>query len=224
MIYSFICTRDFNPTLNSLLPYLETVGAEIKLIKGAESIFNGYIKAFNKVNPADNDIIILCHDDIEIHNSPNYFRAVLLNTFKNKEVGFAGVAGTTYLGEDAVWWNHERWKRGMHSGFVYHGSDIYTASFTYYGPFRPVVVLDGLFLVSTGKVLKEISLHQPSYFEGNWDFYDLYYTLQSHLKGFQNVTIPITLMHNSKGELAGRESWMKNREAFIKHFSLPVGV
>ena len=82
--------------------------------------------------------------------------------------------------------------------------------------------MDGLFLAAKAKTLKEIGLDKPEYFEGDWDFYDIHYTMKAHQTGLINKVVPIIVLHNSFGNLAGRESWHKNREAFIKNTDLPV--
>jgi len=114
------------------------------------------------------------------------------------------------------------WQQQKHKGFVYHGEDILKADSTYFGPPGRVVCLDGLFLAAKGKTLRDIGLQKPSYFEGDWDFYDIHYTVAAHLKRYHNKVVPITLLHNSYGELAGRDSWHKNRLAFISNTDLPI--
>ena len=189
----------------------------------SSSIFSGYKRAFEQVNPDPNDIIILCHDDLEILNSKESFLEILLKSLtKEPKAGFVGVAGTTYLSEDAVWWNQEVWKAGLHSGYVLHGKDVCDAEPTYYGPYKEVVALDGLFLAATAKTIEKIGLDKPDYFEGDWDFYDILYTTSARKKGLINKTIPLFILHNSLGELVGRESWTKNREAYIKNNRLPL--
>ena len=222
--YAFICTRDknFSPTLKKLLEYLASVGASIKLLISQNSIFSGYEKAFNRIKPDDDDIIILCHDDIEILTPKENFNT-LLQVELNKDTGFIGVAGTTLLGSDAVWWNHELWKKEYHKGQVFHLMDE-SIEKTYYGEPGKVVVMDGLFLAARASTIKAVGLAKPEYFDGEWDFYDIHYTSKSFELGYNNKVIPISILHNSRGELVGRDSWFKNKEAFIKKISLPLGL
>jgi len=226
MIYAFICTRskNFSNTTNKLSSYLSRAGVKTKFLVGQKSIFSGYSNAFKKFNVQDNDIVIMCHDDIEILTDPEVFKNIIVNACLKVDTGFIGVAGTTHLTENAVWWNQDIWRQGKHRGHVYHGSDILTADSTYYG--RPnmerVVCMDGLFLAASGRVLRDVGLDKPEYFEGDWDFYDIHYTVTAHKKKYKNHVVPISLLHNSKGELAGRDSWHKNREAFIKNTQLPI--
>jgi len=223
-IYAFICTRskDFNETTKKLSSYLSRAGIKAKYLVNQKSIFSGYATAFEKFDIQNNDIVIMCHDDIEILTDPDVLKDIIAKSCLKMSTGFVGVAGTTYLSEDAVWWNHKIWQQGKHRGHVYHGNDILTADSTYYGKSDQVVCLDGLFLAASGRTIKAVGLDKPEYFEGDWDFYDIHYTIKAHKKGLKNYTIPIQVLHNSKGELAGRDSWHKNREAFIKNNQLPI--
>ena len=223
-IYSIICTRDkeLKPVTKELVDKLSSLPAKVILMVNQESIFSGYKKAFESVNPEDTDIFILCHDDIEILSDIKIFKNALETHLSQYKSGFAGVAGTTFLDKDAVWWNHDRWKAGLHRGHVFHGKSPYEYDNTYYGPPDQVVAMDGLFLAATAKTLEKVGLDKPEYFEGEWDFYDIHYTTKAHQMGLINKVVPIMVLHNSFGELAGRESWHKNREAFIKNTELPI--
>ena len=222
--YAFICTRDKAPTVtrNNLTHYLSRAGVKTKILVGQDSIFSGYKNAFELTKPKATDTVILCHDDIEILSDIHTFHKELECHLSQHKSGFAGVAGTTLLGEDAVWWDHQRWQKGLHRGHVFHGKDLHSYDNTYYGKSGRVVVMDGLFLAAKAETLTKIGLDKPSYFEGDWDYYDIYYTMKAHNLGLINKTVPIIVLHNSFGELAGRDSWLKNREAFVKNHKLPV--
>ena len=225
-IYSIICTRDkeLKPVTKELVDKLSSLPAKVILMVNQESIFSGYKKAFESVNPEDTDIFILCHDDIEINEEPkDIVNAVSIANAEG--YGFVGVAGTKLLGVDAVWWNQARWHQGHHSGQVHH-LDKQKGTFypTYYGHPSKVVVLDGVFLAASAKTLRTVGLEKPSYLSGDWDFYDLHYTLTAFEKGLTNVTVLMRLAHHSSGELVGREGWETNRRAFIDNHSLPVRI
>ena len=91
-----------------------------------------------------------------------------------------------------------------------------------YGFEDEVVVLDGLFLACSGRTAKALDWSKPDYFEGDWDFYDIHYTTQAHEKGYRNMARDIQIVHHSRGELAGRDSWHKNRRAYIDNTALPL--
>ena len=201
------------------------------LMTNQDSIFSGYKKAFDHVNPKDDDIFILCHDDIEIHGE-NKSIIQSLSLLNAEGYGFGGPAGTKLLDDQAVWWSQENWAKGLHSGQVWHPDEASSKSTcvkkefhnTYYGPLSKVVVLDGLFLAASAKTLRYVGLEKPKYLEGDWDFYDIHYTFTAYEKGRSNITLPIQIAHYSRGELVGREGWHKNRMAFINNHKLPARV
>ena len=224
-IHAFICTRsreEVSKTTNELLSYLSSCSINIILLANQTSLFSAYKRAFDKVSPKPEDIVILCHDDIEIREKPEIFIEKLKNSLKKESTGFAGPAGTTYLGGDAVWWDHDRWQQKLHKGKVTHVDPVGKEYVTLYGPPEDVVVLDGLFLAAKASVLEKIGLEKPEYFEGDWDFYDIHYTSQAFLKGYTNTIIDLDILHKSRGELVGRESWHKNRAAFVQNTQLPL--
>jgi len=226
-IYAIICTRDRNnvsPTTNKLVTFLCACNIGVYILSDSKSIFSAYNGAFKKINPDPEDIILFCHDDIEIRENPELFINKLKETLAPQEVGFVGAAGTMQLGPDAVWWDMSRWQHGKHRGEVIHIDPTGREYITSYGPPGEVVVLDGLFLAAKRRVLDEIGLEKPEYFEGEWDFYDIHYTSQAFLKGFTNKVMPLRILHNSRGELVGRDSWHKNREAFIANNDLPIEI
>ena len=226
-INAIICTRDRNnisKTTDKLLKYLTGCQIKVYLMSGAKSLFAAYQGAFEKINPADDDIVIFCHDDIEIRESAEIFKQKLSDLLNLPETGFVGPAGTAHLGENAVWWDMDVWSAGKHHGKVLHINPQGREYVTFYGKPDDVVVLDGLFLAAKAKTVRDVGLQKPEYFQGEWDFYDIHYTSQAFLKGYTNKILNIEILHNSRGELVGRDSWHKNREAFIKHTQLPLKI
>ena len=225
-IYAIICTRDksLNPITQKLVHKLSSLPAKVMLMVNQKSIFSGYSKAFEKISPEDNDIFILCHDDIELpQDSKDIVNAISIVNAEG--YGFGGPAGTKLLGPDAVWWHQERWKKGHHSGEVYHLKKESNSFYpTQYGPLSKVVALDGLFLVASARTLREVGLEKPSYLIGDWDVYDIPYPFTAFEKGLKNVTIPVKIAHHSSGELVGREGWNENRVAFIQNHKLPASI
>ena len=225
--HAVICTRDRNnvsTTTHKLVSFLCECKVAVYLISGAKSIFSAYYGALQKIDPTEDDIMIFCHDDIEIREHPGNFLNKLKEALSTPEAGFAGAAGTFCLGQDSVWWEQNRWKAGKHRGKVVHLNKQNQEYETYYGPPGDVVVLDGLFLAAKRKVLEDIGLQKPEFFEGEWDFYDIYYTSQAFLKGYTNRVLDLNILHNSRGELVGRDSWHKNREAFSSKNTFPIEI
>jgi len=226
-IYALICTRsrtDISETTDKLVSFLSRCGIKITLIAGAQSLFRAYKGAFEKNNANPEDIIIMCHDDIEIRENPTTFIEKVKNTLDRDMVAFAGPAGTTFLDKDAIWWEQGRWQKGLHKGKVTHIDPKGKEYLTSYGPPDDVVVLDGLFLAAKAKMIREIGLDKPDYFTGEWDFYDLHYTSTAFLKGYVNTVIDMDIVHHSRGELVGRDSWHLNRAAFIENTELPLKI
>jgi glycosyltransferase involved in cell wall biosynthesis len=186
-------------------------------------MFEGYQTAFDTLQPiADDDIIVMCHDDIEIITDGNEYQSILKESLNDPKIGFVGVAGTTYLDKDAVWWEMERRQKGLHSGFVFQGVCMRDSYPNWFGPWRNVVALDGCFIATKARTIRKIGFAKPKQFPGNWDFYDLHYTVTAYEMGYVNKTVPIITLHNSEGQLVGRDSWHANRKEFIKMHRLPV--
>lgn len=227
-IHAIVCTRsreDISETTDALLTFLSRCSANILLVSGAKSLFSAYQKAYNAANPAPEDIIIFCHDDILIREKPEVFIDKLKTSLAEASTGFVGAAGTMCLGRNAVWWDLDQWKGRMHRGRVLHLHPETNSEYeTYYGAPGDVAVLDGLFLAAKPKVIEDVGLQKPEYFSGEWDFYDLHYTSQAFLKGYTNKVIPLKILHNSRGELVGRDGWEANRAAFIANNTLPLQV
>jgi hypothetical protein len=102
-------------------------------------------------------------------------------------------------------------------GSVFHGQDVASSTCDYFGPtFGCAVVLDGVFLVAKGRVLKQIDLQKPRSFDADWHYEDIYYTFQAHRLGFANLVVPLQILHKSIGHLD--EAWEKSRRAFVGEF------
>lgn len=223
-IFAVICTRSseiLSDTTQCLLDTLCSFGVEVKLLANQSSIFEAYKRGLSLCEAKDKDIVILCHDDVEILNTKAEFTAALAICL-TKTTGIIGPAGTSNLGENAVWWDQPKWQQGYHRGSVHHRKEDGTTYPTVYGRCGQVVALDGLFLAARKEVWERVDLSKPKYFEGDWDFYDIHYTTKAHLLGYKNCATPISVIHDSSGELVGRDSWHKNREAFIHNVKLPL--
>jgi hypothetical protein len=221
-VYAIISTRHkiVSPVTKQLLAKFKEFDVEVKLLVNQTSIFEAYSKGLKACETKDDDVIIFCHDDIELVCTRTEFYKAMGMTL-NRACGIIGPAGTTHLDSEAVWWNHEHWKAGKHRGRVLHAKGE-EAEKTYYGEFGRVVVLDGLFLAANVKVWERIGMSKPDYFEGDWDFYDLHYTAKAHSYGYKNQAVMLDLIHHSIGDTTGRESWHKNKAAFIENTNLPL--
>ena len=122
-IYTVLCTRDkkFPKITHDLLKYFLSCKIDVTIIPGASSIFLAYSSFVKSLeNEPNNSAIIFCHDDIMIHDSPEDFTKKLTTALGEDNAGFVGVAGTTYLSENATWWDWDLHQMGKHRGRVRH--------------------------------------------------------------------------------------------------------
>ena len=203
----------------NLLSYLKEAGINILVVEKKQSIFEAFSAALKYIG--NQDIVILCHDDIEIWSDKKILKKWLnLYCFKD-DIGFVGIAGTKKMPKSGIWWEGLRNPTNNLAGMAYHplpGNNELTP-LTYFGePFSYVEAMDGVFLATTGAKLKEAGTEKPSWMpeECNWDFYDISLTYNLTKKGFHNIVLPIQIFHESPG--IPRDSWNAAREAFVKRF------
>lgn len=222
-IKAIICTRTKKlPDVTTLLvEKLKSFGIKVFLVVEQTSIFEAYKKGFKASGAKGNDIVIFCHDDIELLDPKLAFISILANCL-DPSTGIIGPAGAAHFDEEAIWWSKKQWEAGNLRGKVWHVDKEGNKYATEYGKFGEVAVLDGLFLAARAEVWEDVGFDKPEYFEGDWDFYDIHYTSTSYLKGYENKAVPIKVIHHSSGDLTGRESWFKNRAAFQKNAILPL--
>lgn len=221
--HAIICSRTSNQpkSLEGLLSYYRGANINTTVMLDQSSIFTGYSTAVNKLEYESlDDIVILCHDDIEIITDKDEFKAILSCELNRPNTGFIGIAGTTLLDRDATWWEMGKRQQGFHRGFVFQGNNRFTMTPNYFGPYGNVVCLDGCFLAAKLSTLLFIGMEKPSYLIDEFDFYDIHYTIKSYESGFNNRTVPIIAMHHSSGQM--RPSWYTNRQCFIKEHRLPI--
>lgn len=172
-----------------------------------------------KYKPDKTDTIIFCHDDIEILTNKIH-NINCLNALEQNKIGFVGVAGTSILDNQAIWWKATV-GQSLH-GIVYHQAPGKQRFVTMFGPndHEPVAALDGVFLASKYSTLLNLELKKPAGYAGDWDFYDIFYTSQATIKGYSNLVVPIILNHTSLG--VPRQGWYSNRAEFINNTKLPL--
>jgi len=218
MIYFSVCSRkDKQPkSLDNLVSYCNSNEfTRINVVYDATSIYQGHkdnIDFFKKMPLEDGDIIVLCHDDIEILSTPQDLKKYL-NVAKKPGVGFVGLTGGCHLPADGAWWNTR--KTGESRGFVFQGNNKETMTPNYFGKSGQVVVMDGCFLAATYGTIKKVGLDEPDYLKTGWDFYDIHLTYKAYLDGYSNYVVPIIAMHESPGHM--REGWYNARKRFLSH-------
>ena len=230
MIFFSFCSRSGKKpeSLNKLINYCKGNEAlSVHVSYDANSIYEGHkenIKFFKQSPLEDGDIIVLCHDDIEILSMPDEL-IKNLRIARKPGVGFVGLAGSCHIPTEGGWWNARN--TGSARGFVFQGSNHETMTPNYFGKSGQVVVLDGCLLAATYATIKKVGLEQPDYLKTGWDFYDIHLTYNAYLQGFSNYTVPIIALHESPGIMrdgwfAAREKFMSYHASTIPHARLPV--
>lgn len=156
---------------------------------GAKSFFDAWKRALPEVTKK---YICLTHDDTEYLEVPD------LDKLFKKDVGMIGVAGTTVLHKDQPWWfSGERMGGGMLSGEIWNTEEGKEDSHSVFGPYGEVVVLDGVCMLTTKKIIEDVGIPEKDY--GTFDFYDHIISLEFIKKGYKIFTAPIKILHKSKG-------------------------
>jgi hypothetical protein len=223
-----ICSRDqgSEPDIRILSSSCGLSQREVAIhrVFGASSMGAGYNQGIvDSYQRDDSRFLVFTHDDV----TPLFGRHCwdqMLKELAEPEVGFVGVAGPTGLGTSLVWWqSHLHLPGARLSGAITHslrGQDFVLS----FGPFGPVVALDGVWLAIEKKKLAQLG---PWRTDG-WHFYDIEMTLRSHYFGFTNVTVNLPLLHRSEGDLT--PEWNRLRiqlasrltgvlPAFVRHKS-----
>jgi GT2 family glycosyltransferase len=209
MISVIYCTREPNPKHTEHIK--KTSG--VKAIEVIEIVNNGepITKAYNRgIKQATNDIIVLCHDDIIL--SEDWAKKIIKH-FNTTDYGILGVAGTTRLAENGVWWQDRHLMVGCvkHS----HNGRTWESRYSYSNGIKEidVVLVDGLFIaINKTKIKKD--------FDENYDgfhFYDVTFCIRNKAEGVRiGVIFDVHITHKSIGMV--NESWEKNRQQFVLEY------
>jgi hypothetical protein len=210
-------TRKSNPQYKEYLQKT-CMYKEVQIIEKVNNGDKSLSQIYNEiVNESINNIVVLCHDDIEFET--NRWGDKLIKLFsKNPEFGIIGIAGTTDL-IDGRWWTL---KQSM-TGIVSHKNEGKKWTNTYSkdqgNKLKEVVVLDGLFIcVDKLKIKKQFNEE----FKG-FHFYDIPFCFDNYLSGVKiAVTTQIRVTHLSIGQT--NEQWEKNKTQFEELYKneLPV--
>ena len=148
-------TRQHNP---ELISYFKKSSGNPKT-QVIEKINNGeknLSQVYNEIiNESENDIIVLCHDDIYF-DTKNWSSKLVRLFDKNPEYGILGMAGTTHMPISGMWWED----RTKMYGIVNHESEGKKWESKYSNIFensiKPVVIVDGVFIAINKKRIKEL--------------------------------------------------------------------
>ncbi|MDO8715027.1 MAG: glycosyltransferase [Polynucleobacter sp.] len=178
----------------------------------------GLPEVYNEViDQCTNDpaILIFAHDDLHILDF-HWMHAIFngLNHF-----GVVGLAGNkrrvplqpswAFIDENFTWDSLSNL-----SGLVAHGKSFPPEIINNFGPpFEEVKLLDGLLLAAFSEVLIKKDLKFDELFK--FHFYDLDFCRQAENKGIKMGTIPLSLIHESRGSL-GPEEWRQGYQNYLR--------
>ena len=176
---------------------------------GLPVLYNRVIEEY-----ADQDVILVfAHDDLHFLDLfwPERFYQGL------SEFDLVGVVGNrmrhhmqpswAFLNVQGTWDKKENL-----SGSIAHGEHFPPETFAEFGPTGAVKILDGLCLAASATVLKNSGLRFDERF--NFHFYDLDFCRQAEALQLQAGTIPLSLIHESKGSF-NNQSWLDAYKAYI---------
>jgi len=170
-------------------------------------------KVYNDlIEKSENDIIVLCHDDIYF-DSKNWASKVLNYFKRNPDYGILGVAGSTSLPSSGKWWEDFSKLKGIvnheHEGKKWESK--YSASKG--NQLDDVLLVDGLFIAINKKNIK----HNFNEEVKGFHFYDVDFSFRNYLEDVKiGVIYDVRVTHKSIG--ATNEQWEKNREEFALKF------
>ena len=213
-------TRKHNP---ELISYFRKSSGNPK-VQIIEKINNGeknLSQVYNEIiSESDNDIIVLCHDDI--YFDTNNWSSKLTKLFdKNPEYGILGMAGTTHMPISGTWWDDRTKMYGIvnHENGGKKWESRYSNSFE--NSVKPVVVVDGVFIAIHKKRIKELFDETVDGFH----MYDVNFCFKNFLSDVNiGVLTNIRITHKSIGMT--NDQWEKNKNLFVDKYKnyLPAKV
>jgi hypothetical protein len=213
-------TRESKP---ELISYFRKSSGNPK-VQIIEKINNGeknLSQVYNEIiNESDNDIIVLCHDDI--YFDTNNWSSKLIKLFdKNPEYGILGMAGTTHMPISGTWWDDRTKMYGIvnHENGGKKWESRYSNSFE--NSIKPVVVDDGVFIAIHRKRIKELFDETVDGFH----MYDVNFCFKNFLSDVNiGVLTNIRITHKSIGMT--NEQWEVNKNIFVEKYkdNLPAKI
>ena len=213
-------TRNSKP---EYINYLKKT-CSLKNIQVIEKVNNGdksLSEIYNEIiNESENNIIVLCHDDIEFDTN-KWGDKLLKNFSKNPEYGILGMAGSKYLDVSSQWWKIPQTMYGI----VNHKHDGKKWDSTYSKSLgdniEEVVLVDGLFISFD----KTKITHKFDETIKGFHFYDLGFSIPNYLDGVNiGVMFNIRITHLSIGQT--NQQWENNRINFSEKYKevLPLDI
>lgn len=210
-------TRESNPDfINYLIKSSGYKKLEVieKVNDGSKSLSQLYNEILNE---SKTDIVVFCHDDIYFDTTSWYSK--LIKHFEKTDFGIIGMAGTTSMPSNGMWW-HDRKKM---VGIVNHENDGKKWESKYAdsvgNSILQTVIVDGLFIAIHKKRIKRQFNEE---FKG-FHFYDIPFCFENHIDGVKvGVITNIRITHKSIGQT--NEQWEENRKLFEEKYksNLPL--
>ena len=156
-----------------------------------------------------NSIFVFCHNDI-IFRTRNW-GVLLLHRFNITNYDIIGVAGTTFMSDNGVWWTD----RTKMVGIVEHtdGTNTWVSEYSKHrnGEITPTVLIDGVFMAVNPETI-QVGFNED--FKG-FHHYDTSFCLENYLEGCNiGVTTDIRILHKSVGMV--NDEWEKNRQQLVE--------
>jgi glycosyltransferase involved in cell wall biosynthesis len=213
-------TRNHNPELISY--FRKSSGnPKVQIIEKVNNGEKNLSQVYNEIiRESDNDIIVLCHDDI--YFDTNNWSTKLIKLFdKNPEYGILGMAGTTHMPISGTWWDDRTKMYGIvnHENGGKKWESRYSNSFE--NSIKPVVVVDGVFIAIHKKRIKELFDETVDGFH----MYDVNFCFKNFLSDVNiGVLTNIRITHKSIGMT--NDQWEKNKNLFVDKYKsyLPAKV
>ena len=204
-------TRASNP---EFIEYLKK-SSGYKKLEVIEKINNGnksLSEVYNEIlSESKTDIVVICHDDIYFDTNSWYPK--LLKHFEKSDFGIIGMAGTTSMPTNGMWWKDRKKMVGIvnheHEGKKWESKYADSVG----NGIIETVIVDGLFIAIHKKRIKK---QFNENFKG-FHFYDVSFCFDNHLEGVKvGVITNIRITHKSIGQT--NEQWEENRKVFEKTY------
>ena len=190
---------------------------KIELV-ASNSAGEGYNRGIQR---ATGEVLVFTHTDVRIWAGRKLW-SDMIDLCKTDGTGFVGVAGTTILGDDGIWWND--CPGGIKRGNVAHHDEKFGTYMSLFGPYGDAVCLDGVFLAIGNRFQLKGPWNNIFPEDVGFHFYDIEATLWMHTHGLRNKVIALPLFHGSQGKVD--KEWGKAREKFLDryHSYLPASL
>ena len=175
----------------------------------AENNTVGLSRVYNSELSAET--LCFIHDDVVV--ADYWWRDVIEEGLKQYDI--VGVAGNKrsfpgqrswYLAEEGLSHDH----LPNLSGMIAKGTDVCGSLKQCFGPLGEVETLDGVILAANGKKLIQAGVRFDEDFR--FHFYDMAFCAQARKAGLTMGTIPLSLVHSSKGRFD--RSWFEALELY----------